>query len=155
MLPVRLPRPRPQAGFTLIELMVTVAVIGILAAVAYPSYADYVRRGALPEAFGALGDYRVKMEQYFQDFRNYGTGGSCANDPRAPAWKNFTPTGAKSFTYTCESTANGYTLTATGKSGTNAQGHVYTINESNVQQTTRFKGQSVTKSCWLVKGTEC
>jgi type IV pilus assembly protein PilE len=144
------------AGFTLIELMITVALIGILAAVGYPSYVDYVRRGQLPEAFAAMSDYRVKMEQYFQDYRSYGTtnGGACANGANAPGWANFVPNNAKFFSYSCLVTASGYTITATGSSG-RAVGHIYTVNENNSQKTTQFKGQAVTKNCWLMKGTEC
>jgi len=149
--------PRPQTGFTLIEVMITVAIIGVLAAVALPSYRDYVRRGALPEAFSQLADYRVKMEQYYQDNRNYGTA-ACVDAAGAPSWKTFAPTGAPAFSYACAltNTGQGYTLTATGATGKPSAGHVYTINQANVQATTTFKGATVTgKNCWLVKGSEC
>src|SRR5262245_11579825 len=92
-----------QHGFTLIEVMVTVAVIAILAAVAYPSYSEYVRRGQLQEAFAAMADYRVKLEQYFQDHKGYGTtpGGKCADASDAPPWSNFDPPNRKFFRYEC------------------------------------------------------
>jgi len=151
-------RHRPIAGFTLIEVMITVAIVAILASVGYPAYTDYLRRGQLPEATAALSDYRVKMEQYFQDYKNYGTtnGGACANGANAPAWSNFVPSNAKYFTYSCSTTMTTYTITATGAAG-RAVGHVYTVNDSNQQRTTMFKGvtQSPAKNCWLMKGTEC
>jgi type IV pilus assembly protein PilE len=65
-------------GFTLIELMITVVVIGILAAVAYPSYTDYIRRGKISQATSELSAMRVRLEQYYQDNRNYGVAG-CAD----------------------------------------------------------------------------
>jgi type IV pilus assembly protein PilE len=148
---------RPQRGFTLIELMIAVAIVGILAAVAVPQYKDYVRRGSLPEAFSQLADYRVKMEQYYQDNRNYGTT-TCVDAASAPAWGTFAPTGATKFSYACALTSSGqgYTLTATGATGKVSAGHVYTINQANTQTTTSFKGLTVTgKNCWLVKGSEC
>ena len=49
-----LPTSRPQRGFTLIELMIVVAVVGILSAVAYPSYTEYVRKGHRAEARAGL-----------------------------------------------------------------------------------------------------
>jgi type IV pilus assembly protein PilE len=141
-------------GFTLLELLIAVAIVGILAAVALPSYQDYVRRGQIVEAFTDLADYRFKMEQYFQDYKNYGTAGTCANGVNAPSWANFVPAGAKYFTFSCALTGSGYTLTATGSQGS-AVGNVYTVDANNSQRTTQFKGVNVDKPCWLAKGSDC
>ncbi|MFI3186333.1 MAG: prepilin-type N-terminal cleavage/methylation domain-containing protein, partial [Methylococcaceae bacterium] len=54
-----------QAGFTLIELMVTVAIVGILAAIAYPSYQDSVRKSRRADASGALLGLANAMERHF------------------------------------------------------------------------------------------
>src|SRR5262249_31308065 len=143
-------------GFTLIELMIAVVIVAILASVGYPAYTDYIRRSQLQEAFAAMSDYRVKMEQYFQDYRNYGKNdpGPCANGNNAPNWSNFVPANRKNFTYSCTAASGGYTISATGSSGA-VVGHVYTINEANLRKTTTFKGGAVDKSCWLEKGGEC
>jgi type IV pilus assembly protein PilE len=155
-------RARPRWGFTLIELMIVVAIVAVLAAVAMPAYGDYLRRGMLPQAFTHLSDLRVKMEQYYQDNRAYGnTGGTACANNNPPTWANFAPTGAGNFTFACALAGNSgtgnqsYTLTATGVAGTRTAGHVYTINQDNVQRTTAFKGGAVSKSCWLVRGSEC
>jgi len=58
-------------GFTLIELMITVAVIGILAAVAYPSYNDYLIRATRSAAQSFMLDVSNKEEQYLLDARIY------------------------------------------------------------------------------------
>jgi type IV pilus assembly protein PilE len=65
-------RTKPSAsGFTLIEVMITVAVIAIIAAVALPAYFDYVTRSRLVEARANLADMRTRMEQFFLDNRTY------------------------------------------------------------------------------------
>lgn len=61
------------AGFSLIELMITIAIVGILASVAYPSYTQYVKRAARAEAMATLLDAANKQEQYFVDNRVYTT----------------------------------------------------------------------------------
>ncbi len=145
---------RDPRGFTLIEVMIVVAIIGVLAAIAVPSYNDYVRRGTLPEAFNALSDFRSKMEQYYQDNRNYGTAAACAPDT-TEGWKDFAAT--KNFSFSC--TASGasfqsYTITATG-TGHAVTGHVYTIDHEGTRKTTKFKNADVDQECWLTSSTTC
>lgn len=62
---------KKQYGFTLIELMIAVAIVGILAAVALPNYTEYVKRASRAEAVAALLDAANKEEQYFVDNREY------------------------------------------------------------------------------------
>ena len=120
---------RASAGFTLIEVMTTVAIVGILAAIAIPSYSDYLRRGNVQEAVQKLSSYRAEMEQYYQDHRNYGAGTACGIT---------SPATVKNFAFTCTPGAppQTYTATATGQQGTNVAGLAYTVNEQNAQRTT-------------------
>ena len=57
---------RAQAGFTLIELMIVVAIIGILAAVALPAYQDYTARAQVSEAFTMTGGMKTTISEYGQ-----------------------------------------------------------------------------------------
>ncbi|MBU1689588.1 MAG: prepilin-type N-terminal cleavage/methylation domain-containing protein [Gammaproteobacteria bacterium] len=127
---------KAQKGFTLVELMIVVAIIGILSSVALPAYTDYVTRGKLVEATSGLSEGRIKMEQFFQDNRTY-VGGPC-------------PVATKNFTYNCANpaaTASTYTITATGTG--NLAAFSYAINESNVKTSTTSWGNSAT--CWVMK----
>ena len=120
-------------GFTLIELMIVVAIVAILMAVAVPGYSDYQRRGQAQEAPVNLAAFRAAMEQYYQDNRRYGTGTGTTCGVTPPA----APT-AKNFDYDCTSPTGGqsYTATATGKSGGLVSGLAYTVDQLNNQGTT-------------------
>lgn len=150
-------------GFSLIELMIVVAIIGILAGIALPNYNDHVRRAKLAEAQTNLNDFRVKIEQFYQDNRNYGNAdgaGKCGLDSGGTAKITFTDN-AKYFGYACtvSSSQQAYTITATSTAAAglgSAGSYVYTINQSNTKTTTTFKGVSQSgKNCWLVSGSEC
>lgn len=128
-------------GFTLIELMIVVAIVGILAAVAVPAYSDYVVRGKIPDATSNLAVKRVQMEQFFQDNRTYVGAPACNADSA----------GSQFFDFSCSTqTATGYTLQAVGK-GTMA-GFTYTVTEANLKATSAVPaGWSTNASCWVTK----
>lgn len=64
-------RQRKQIGFTLIELMIAVAIIGILMAIAIPNYQDYLRKAARSAGQSYLSDLAQRQELRFQDARVY------------------------------------------------------------------------------------
>jgi type IV pilus assembly protein PilE len=133
-------------GFTIVEVLVVIAIIGILAAVAVPAYQDYVMRGKLTEAFNGLADFRVRMEQFYQDRRRYDGGGLGGCGVSAPTSKYFEffcdPGAAPSQTYT----ANAKGLAAHAMTGFD-----YQINEKNEAKTiglgTGWSGAG--NACWV------
>lgn len=140
---------KKQRGFTLIEIMITIAIIAILSAIAVPQYQDYVTRGELPEAHAGLGAFRVQMEQYYQDNRNYGTGGCGA---AAPVYKYF------AHTCTITSGGQGFTATATGTGGrvNGPPPFIFTLNEQNTRATTSSPaGWGTFANCFVTRKGSC
>ncbi|OOG57432.1 type IV pilin protein [Rhodanobacter sp. C03] len=140
-------------GFTLIELMIVVAIVAILAAIAVPSYMDYVTRGKLTEAYNGLSAYRVLMEQYYQDNRTYSNGGVCGVPSAASNYKY--------FALACTINANGgYTATMQGNAngGATVAAFSFSIDDTNARTTpTVATGWGTNgETCWVVrKGGDC
>jgi len=131
---------KTQRGFTLIELMIVVVIIGILASVVLPMYSAYIARGKVLEGQSTLTTARIQMEQYYQDNRTY-IGATC------PAATTF-------FSYGCALAANTFTITAANvaNQGLGAAGsYQYTINQSNVKATTAFPGGKTSTTAWISK----
>ena len=141
-------------GFTLIELMIVVAIIGILSAIAIPAYTDYVTRAKIPEATSTLADLRVKMEQYYLDNRTYPTGGCVVVVPPAvPGATELAVPPAANFAFSCGApTATAYTITATGVAAKSMAGFTYTVNQNDVKATTAVpSGWTTNATCWVTK----
>jgi type IV pilus assembly protein PilE len=143
---------RRATGFTLIEMLIVVAIIAILAAIALPAYNDYVLRGRLTEATNELSTMRAQMEQYYQDNRTYASTGGYA----PPC---LTSTTAGLFTVSCAAgtggaapTATTYTIGAIG-SGI-AANFTYTVNQDGTMTTVQTKWGSTSGSCWLMKSSD-
>jgi type IV pilus assembly protein PilE len=140
-----------SSGFSLIELLVVVAIIGILSAIAVPNYSAYVQRGKIQEATSILADARTKLEIAFMDNRTYAGGaGAWGCGSTAP-----TAAAARYFDYSCRVTALGYTISAVGKAGEGMSGFTYTVDQSNTRTSTiTASGWNNSTSCWVIKKGE-
>lgn len=133
--------PICSGGFTLAELMIVVAIIGILGGIAYPAYEDYLFKGRISEGTAILAAKRSQIEQYFQDRRTYVDAPGCADDSASS--ENF------DFSCTTES-ADAFTLEATGKGSMSE--FSYTLDQSGAKTSSSSRsGWSGSATCWVRK----
>ena len=138
---------KTSRGFTLIELMIVVAIVAILAAVALPSYNNYVVRSKVTDAFAGMTSYSTAMQQYFQDNRTYGnsTTNGCLSSSTSY------------FTYSCNNSSLAATTfliqaTSTSASGIGSPAMVYSLDQSGNRATVTVPtGWSLPSpnNCWV------
>ena len=129
-----------QKGFTLIEVMIVVAIICIIASIALSSYNDYVKSGMAATATSELANSRIQLEQCYQDTRDY------SHDDCADAC----PTDGSSFAYTCtRNNDDTYDLSALGSG--KVSGFSFAIDEQN-DKTSTYDGVGPV-GCWKTSKT--
>lgn len=133
-----------QQGFTLIEVMIVVLIIGILAAIAYPNYSEYVNRGNRSEGQAFLNDVSARQERYFSQNNAYITNDS---DVAKLALKNGnkSETGKYELALSKVDNDGGYTLTAKEQFNDTKCGNL-TLNARGVRGRTG-SGMSA-EDCW-------
>lgn len=141
---------KKTAGFTLIEMMIVVAIIGILAAIAYPSYQEYVLRGNRSEGQALLNDAAARQERYFAQNNAYVT--AQANIARL-GMRNTSgttvtsDTGKYTLTISSPNNSGGYLLTATPQ-GTQAKDTKCGNLTLNAMGTRGVSGSTSVNDCW-------
>ncbi|CAH0282452.1 Fimbrial protein [Pseudomonas sp. Bi70] len=136
---------RAQAGFTLIEMMVVVAIIGILAAIAYPSYSEYVKRSNRTEGQALLSDAAARQERYLNQNNTYITSPDDIGKLGMNLTNNKSATGKYVFSVSKVNSDGGYTLTANQQFNDSKCGNL-TLNAKGIRGATA-SGANVA-DCW-------
>lgn len=150
------PRPGGTAGFTLVELLVAMAIVGIVSAFAYPAYRDHVTRGALTDAVTGLSTIAAQMERHYQDHRTY----ESVDDVGAPCRGAVEPRTFGHFRVSCSAApgaldATSYTLRSAGSGPMN--GFVFTLDHRGMRTTHEApSGWHTCGTRWILKrGESC
>lgn len=135
-------------GFTLIELMITIVILGVIVAIAYPSFIGQIEKARRSDAKQTLFDIAARLEQYYQDNKGYPAGGDMTNLGYGAA--TFTsPEGYYTIGFNGTPTATSYSIQAVpvvGKSQVNDTDCLtFRLNSLGIKSIT---GTSTVDRCW-------
>lgn len=129
---------RSNRGFTLIEIMIVIAIIGIVITIGYPSLTEYMKKGRRAEIAGLLSEQAQILERYYSKNNRYtdATGLSSGND---------------FYTINLVPTDQSFILTAVRRSGSSMATDKcgdFTINNTGVRSMLNATAGLTTKDCW-------
>jgi type IV pilus assembly protein PilE len=139
----------PSAGFTLIEVMITVVIVGILAAIALPSYNAFITRGKLMDAHTKLADLRGKQEIYWSNNNSYVSAGTTCGVEALGVITAYNSDVGAPFDVACTGSATTYLITATGRAAKGMNSFVLTVDQANAKTSAATGWTSA--SCWFVR----
>ncbi len=132
-------QPPACAAFSLIELMVALAIAAIIAVFAVPSYHDHILRARLPEATSSLLLTAMRLEQHYQEHRSYATAATAAAGAAATgnAACGVSLPASDRFAFRCDVLDGGqsFLLSAAGQEGTSMAGFSYSLDHLGAQRT--------------------
>lgn len=134
-----------EYGFTLIEIMIVIVIIGVLAAIAIPNYNDYIMRSKIVEATSELSARRTQNELFFDNSRTYINSPGC------------TVASSNNFSFSCNPAATDTTYTIRAVGTGSMTGFTFTIDQINTKQTTASPaGWPTCNKAWVTsKGAGC
>jgi type IV pilus assembly protein PilE len=134
-----------ETGYTLIEVVITVMVLSILAAMAVNSFSNYIRRARAADAIEQLDLYRTRMEKAFNNNANYGIG-ACAVA---------LPNGVQQFGFSCTLAGDSQSYTARATGAGSMSGYEFSIDDRGMRRTEAFPGVAAAADCFMVEKDKC